>query len=146
MKYSALEVSRYVLDYCLNAGSPISNLQLQKILYFLQGEYYKLTSNPLFEDEICAWKFGPVVPDVYYEFCIYGGTPIVNHYDTNIDINDKTIINGVVEQYKEIPVWKLVEKTHETRAPWDQIFNTLGDRSVIPKPVIKNFFCGEDRA
>lgn len=142
MRYSALEVSKYILSYCSKSGSPISNLQLQKILYFLQGEYYRRTFEPLFEEDICAWKFGPVVPEVYYEFCVYGGAAIVNQYEYEVDIydEDKVIINEIVDERKKVPVWKLVQETHENGTPWHKVFTTRGDRAMIPKTLISEYF------
>ena len=55
---------------------PISNLQLQKILYYLQVYFIQHEGIPLFEDEIEAWQFGPVIPEVYYEYCGFGGFEI----------------------------------------------------------------------
>ena len=37
--YSALDLSRYIVSKCISDGHPITNLQLQKILYFIQRDY-----------------------------------------------------------------------------------------------------------
>ena len=37
--YSALELSKYIVTKCINDGKPISNLQLQKILYYIQRDF-----------------------------------------------------------------------------------------------------------
>ena len=39
--YSALELSKYIVTKCINDGKPISNLQLQKILYYIQRDFLK---------------------------------------------------------------------------------------------------------
>ena len=41
MKYSALDLAKYILQKCIDDSRPISNLQLQKILYYVQGEFLK---------------------------------------------------------------------------------------------------------
>ena len=74
--YSAVDVAKYIVSYSTQQGKSISNLKLQKMLYYLWVDYYKSTGRELYVDDICAWQFGPVVPDVYYEFCSYAGTPI----------------------------------------------------------------------
>ena len=73
--YSAMDIARYIVDKCTNDGCPISNLQLQKILYFIQRDYLKKDSQA-YSEEIQAWQFGPVVPDVYYRYCGFGAMPI----------------------------------------------------------------------
>ena len=64
--YAALDVAKYIVDKCTSDKQPVSNLQLQKILYFLQKKYLIDEKRILFSDEIQAWQFGPVVPEVYY--------------------------------------------------------------------------------
>ncbi len=71
--YPAQYVADYTISYCTRAKKPISNLKLQKMLYFLWVDYYKKTKCELYLDDICAWKLGPVVPNVYYNFCLYAG-------------------------------------------------------------------------
>ena len=39
--YSALELSKYIVTKCINDGEPISNLQLQKILYYIQRDFLR---------------------------------------------------------------------------------------------------------
>ena len=74
--YDAVSVAKYVINYCMKKAAPVTNLKLQKILYYLWIEFYKATGKPLFNNTIRAWPLGPVVPDVYDRFCAYGGLPI----------------------------------------------------------------------
>lgn len=39
--YKALDISKYIINKCVNDEKYISNLQLQKILYFIQKEFLK---------------------------------------------------------------------------------------------------------
>ena len=67
MAYSAVELSKYIVTKCANDKCPITNLQLQKILYYIQKDY--LSRNELaFDDLFEAWQFGPVIRQVYYYF------------------------------------------------------------------------------
>ncbi len=66
--YSAIDVARYIIWYCKRRRYSISNLKLQKILYFVQANFLVSIGTPCFEEEIEAWDFGPVVPEVYHEF------------------------------------------------------------------------------
>jgi uncharacterized phage-associated protein len=42
-------------------GDVISNLKLQKLLYYAQGFYLAIYGKALFEEDIVAWEHGPVV-------------------------------------------------------------------------------------
>ena len=74
--YDAIDVARYVINYSQEIGSPVSNLKLQKILYFIQGIYLSTLDKPCFSDDIEAWGFGPVISDVYHEFKGFGSNDI----------------------------------------------------------------------
>lgn len=135
--YNALEVARYIISKCTNDNQPISNLQLQKILYFLQCKFIKEKKYPLFVDEIEAWQFGPVVPEVYYEYCGFGSMDIIKIYNTNISAEDKLIINPIVENKRGKAPWILVEETHARGKAWDCVYRDgEGNRNIISKELI----------
>ena len=77
--YLALEIAKYIIDKCTKDNCPISNLQLQKILYYIQREFLQ-QGEIAFPEEIEAWQFGPVVPEVYRQYCGFGALPIRMRY------------------------------------------------------------------
>lgn len=62
--YRAEDVAAYIINKQVDDGYPISNLKLQKILYFVQAEFLVSKDEPCFDDVIEAWDFGPVVESV----------------------------------------------------------------------------------
>lgn len=138
--YSAMEVAKYIVTKCVNDACPISNLQLQKILYYVQRENLRKTGQPLFENPIEAWQFGPVVPKVYYSFCGFGAMPITSQYKSQETMKqeDKTCINAIVETKRSLNPWDLVEETHKKGGAWDCTYKDgKGNRSIIPNALIK---------
>lgn len=139
--YSATQIAHYIIDKCTHDDHPISNLQLQKILYFLQGNHYRKYGAPLFLDDIYAWPYGPVVPEVYDEFCSNGAAPICDLYEPSeliIDDKTKTILDTQIIHYREKSVWALVEESHISGGPWDTVYQ--GYKTIIPKSLIANYF------
>ena len=67
--YSAIEVAKYVINRSQEIDSPVSNLKLQKILFYIQAAMLVKLKKPCFRDEIIAWTYGPVIKEVY-DFCI----------------------------------------------------------------------------
>lgn len=136
--YSAVELSKYIVTKCIRDGHPISNLQLQKILYYVQKAYLDNNSRA-FIDEIEAWQFGPVVPSAYYRFSGFGAMPITLSYlDASIDPVDQQIIDPIVEEKRSKDPWDLVEDTHKPNGAWSQIYkNGVGNHTVIPVTLIK---------
>lgn len=136
--YTALDLSKYVISKCVEDGHPITNLQLQKILYYIQV-YFLQHDEIAFPDAIEAWQFGPVVPNVYYYYCGYGAMPIVSTHERFIvESKDKSIINSIVESKRDLDPWKLVEETHRKNGAWDQTYkNGSGNRKIIPTELMK---------
>ena len=134
----ALVIAKYIINKCFQEDSPITNLRLQKILYFVQVEAYKKCNGPAFEEEIEAWQFGPVVPVVYYEYCNYAGMPILECYNTieNIDDDIRKVIDFVINKYAKYSVWDLVNITHANGSPWYKTYVSHAKR-VIPKELMK---------
>lgn len=80
--YSAYDVAHYIIQKFNEMNKAISNLKLQKVLYFIQAEFLVDINKPCFFEEIEAWDFGPVVPTVYRKYKIYGSANIpFNSYE-----------------------------------------------------------------
>lgn len=145
MIYNAMAVANFIINKCYLEGTPISNLHLQKVLYFVWVEFYRRTKRTLFWDSICAWQFGPVVPEVYYEYCAYGGRPINIRCETEIAKEDEPLLDEIAGEYVNVPVNILVDRTHQKGTAWDIIYDGgEGNRHVIPSDLIRQKECGGD--
>ncbi len=138
----ALDVAKYIIDKCTKEQHSISNLQLQKILYYIQHSFLVNKNKELFEDDFAAWKFGPIVPSIYHIYSTAGGMKLEETYE-DIDLNsfdteDLKIINTIVEQKRALNPWSLVDETHKEGKAWDSIFQKgMGFKNIIPKHLIK---------
>lgn len=135
--YKVKDVARYIVQTAQEKGKPISNLKLQKLLYFLWKEYYKQTNKYLFKEPFVAWQFGPVERDVYFEYYMYGAAPIQIRPESisiiEIKDDDKRIIDRVFDDYAKETVFNLVQETHKQGCAWDRKFqNGSGARAEIP--------------
>ena len=74
MAYNVLDIAKKLLFRAKNNenGDFMSNMKLQKMLYYQQGFHLAYYGTPLFDEEIEAWMYGPVVPCVYEHFKNYG--------------------------------------------------------------------------
>lgn len=79
--YPVLGVCRLIVNYSNEQNYNISNLKLQKLLYFVQAYFLVKKGRPCFVAEIEAWSIGPVVPEAYKVFEQYGGCniPMINN-------------------------------------------------------------------
>lgn len=140
-KYTASEIAKWFLyynkvQYDIADSDPITNLKLQKLLYYAQGCYLAIYDKPLFDDPIEAWQHGPVIPSVYHEYKRYGGQGIeFTGYDGKIDQDTESFLIDVYNTWGQYSAWGLRNMTHQ-EDPWK---NTPED-SVIPQDAIKKYF------
>lgn len=107
-KYIVEQIAKFVITYLYNENKPISNLELQIYLYYLWIEYYKEFGEYLFPDNFWAWWQGVVIPNIYYQFCIYGSNPILKCFDINeIDEDDKWFMKSIIKKYNKLSLYKL---------------------------------------
>ena len=80
----ALKVAEYILWYLKDKyNKNISNLRLQKYLFFCQYNEIMRNKKLLFDDNFVIWHYGPVVKDVYYHYCINGALNIMKVPEEN---------------------------------------------------------------
>lgn len=65
---SALVVSMFFIYLLQDEDNGLSNMKLNKLLYYAQGYHLRRHSCPLFSEDIQACDYGPVVPVVYKHY------------------------------------------------------------------------------
>ena len=138
--HTALEVASWYLNYndekmYSDGADYISNLKLQKLLYYAQGTFLAITDSPLFEDAIEAWMHGPVVPSVYHAYKNNGdhGIEPPDNFDPSIFSNEETeLLTEVYDEFGQYSAWKLRNMTHE-ETPW----KATPQGSIIPTALIQ---------
>ena len=140
MRYKALDVARYIIEYCKDEGYIVSNLKLQKILYFVQAEFLVKKDEVCFDEKIEAWDFGPVVPKVYQEYKVFGSTNIITRNKKHIFIEskDRNMINSIVDVCAKHSATELVDITHN-QTPWIESYDRFRNNEITTDS-IKNFF------
>lgn len=98
--YDALDVAKYIINYERSRGRTVSNLRLQKLLYFVQAQFLVTTQRACFCDEMEAWDFGPVVPNVYHVYKAYGSSSLPRSLPVgaNITFDDSMLINRIIKR------------------------------------------------
>lgn len=141
--YDVLKIAKKIIhransdsDY----GDVITNLKLQKLLYYLQGYHLAIFNKPIFKDDIEAWMYGPVVPCVYDEFNSFGSSAIILSSDEKIielKKDEEELFNEVYDIYSQFSAIKLMEMTH-SETPWKN--TTVGKGNIISKIDMKKYF------
>ena len=119
---TALDVANVFLKLSEpEVGDVITNLKLQKLVYYAQGFHLAVNGSPIFRDPIFAWEHGPVVPDLYHHFKQYGSAALpVPEEEIDKEKFSKEqleLIADVNDVYAQFSAWKLRDLTH-SEAPW----------------------------
>lgn len=139
----ALYLAKYVLVQAEHFGSLLSNLRLQYILYLVQRDLL-CKNQSYFDNWIQAQMSGPVIPDVYYEYCQYAGEPIKIRTLDNAELKfaytleERKTIQTVVDGCCNLNAYDLRALACVPCGAWERIYNNgQGNRHEIPIDLIK---------
>ncbi len=99
-------VDRYAkVDY-------LTNMKLNSLLYFAYARYLR-KGEDLFSEPIEAWKFGPVIPDVYHAYKEYGRNKITHPLCDEISEESYKIAEEIWQDFGKLTAWDLMELSHQ---------------------------------
>lgn len=143
-KYSALEVASLFIQMANSLPNHhIDNLKLNKLCYYAQGWSLAKRGEPLFDEEIQAWQYGPVVPSVYNAYKGY----VSNYITGSIDQLDESclneeeveIITDVYINYGKYSSAGLIDMTHKKGTPWSEVYVPM-ENNTITQEAMKEYF------
>lgn len=142
MTHHAIDVARWLLrrneqEKQFGDAENVTNLKLQKLLYYVQGIYLGMYGTPIFEEQIEAWTHGPVVPEIYREYKCFGSNGIVdpNPPFCTFVKEEEDIMEWVYNEFGQYTAWKLRDMTHQ-EDPW----KSTPQCGVIDNGLIKKYF------
>ena len=140
---TANAVADYIIRFYHEHGDLITNLKLQKLVYYAQAWYLSLYEKPLFNEEFQAWISGPVQAELYARFKTYQWNPISEHNKTVLPEHIEEHLQEIIQVYGKYEAYYLERMTH-AEEPWikaragippDQSSNAL-----ISKQDMQNFY------
>jgi len=142
MTHPVLHIANKIIAHTdIEHGELISNLKLQKLLYYMQGYFIAVFGEPLFENEIEAWQYGPVVRDMYNHFKENGASSIsLDETATIAELSDdeESLFNEVLNEYSQYSAIKLMNMTHE-ELPWVKTFSE-NPQGIISMDLMTEYF------
>ena len=139
--YDARDIANIVLDLADERNVSVSNLSLQKLLYFIHGWFFASYDKPLIKNKFEAWQYGPVQRALYEQFKVFRGSPISGARATYIDpltgnditkpavIRDdhRAFIQAIFEKYADHTASQLVNESHVEDGPWEYVWQQAED-------------------
>jgi len=150
--YPPYYIANNIIDIAQREEIGLSNLSLQKIMYFLQGYYLVLVNKPLSNEPFQPWDYGPVIPTIYHYYKRYGRGQILDYckeYDPiekdfvayKIGTSDKSFVDALGRVWKTYGAkdpFELVHLSHKYGGAWHKAREN--DSLVINDEDIKKEF------
>ncbi len=148
-----------VANFFIDVGKSITHLKIQKIVYIAHGWNLGLHNVPLIDEEVQAWRYGPVIKSLYHALKFSGSQPLkdlITLPDLENEENEKVIdkapkipttdeatlahLNRIWNAYKGATAGQLVEATHRNGTPWQQVYQKGQISIPIPNEIIKSYY------
>lgn len=143
MAYPVAQIANQLLLYSADTdGELMTNMKLQKMLYYQQGFHLAYFNTPLFDEDIEAWMYGPVVPSIYDKYKAKGRNGIEPDRTMEFSFeqkNEYALFNEVCKVYGAYSAIGLMNMTHE-EMPWKSTPTGEGAGHIIAKEKMQSFF------
>lgn len=157
------EVANAILKIAETEGFQLTNMSLNKIVYFAHAWSLAIHHKPLVDSSFEAWQYGPVHPQLYRQLKRFGDQTITGRltrinledgsdieFDVNLDKHDENLIRKITLFYGNYSASRLVQISHERGAPWDQVWsgseNGVCLGMVIPDSMTELFYANKLRS
>lgn len=150
--HSARAIANHFLEIAQKEDKQLTNMQLQKLVYFAHGWHLALTGEPLLTDAVKAWTFGPVIPPLYNSLKMFGNGLVTEPIKRkNPDTGEIAVVEEPLTDYEKRllqRVWQVYGKmtgsemsylTHQPGTPWETTWNQE-KFSVVPDDLIREHF------
>lgn len=150
MTYPASLIAYAFVKKGIDEGKFVTQMKLQKLVYFAQGYHLAKYHTPLIKENFQAWLYGPVIPEIYKDFKLYGSQPIT---DTAffmpsdpekapylLDTEAADTINYTWEVLKDFSAMSLSNWTHQSNTPWAKVYDPDKRSTPISNDDIKQYF------
>lgn len=154
-------VANYVLERASTNGHEITNMSVNKIVFFLHGWFLAKYQKPLVNAKIEAWEHGPVFRELYAEFRRYGSGPIKGrakkfdlisgeeiYCELTVDEGARNFLAELIDHYSGFSASALRGLSHVEGGPWDRVWNHVGASNPgmqISDELIVEYFSSQQR-
>lgn len=142
------DVANFFLAFADDRGEVITNLKLQKLVYYAQAWFLANYGEQLFEGDFQAWVHGPVLPELYYMYKEQGSSPIKppkswDDIEQELDPEILDYLKEVAQVYMPSGAYELELMTHQ-ETPWIEARGDLEPdekcETVIPLDAMRKFY------
>lgn len=142
MPYDSRRVAQRFFELAQAASQTLTPMQLIKLTYIAHGWMLGLYHRALVRDEVQAWQYGPVIPQLYKALRKYKGKPVTAPIadDSLLDPQAEHLIRQVFERYGRLSGPRLSDLTHRNGTPWSKTYEPGRFGSAIPDDLIEDHY------
>ena len=150
MAYSARTVANYLIEQAKIKNVELTPMQLLKLIYIAHGWNLAINERPLIKEDVEAWKYGPVISNIYHAVKHWGNGPvkeplsIIDSNESELFQEEKDVIDRVLSVYGNMSGIQLSNLTHSRGTPWHEVYFDKGGQTIphtkIPNELIKSHF------
>jgi uncharacterized phage-associated protein len=132
-----LNVAPYFIKRAYQEGTEMTNMKVQKLLYYSQSLHLALFDEPLFENEIQAWRYGPVCPPAYRFYSEFGDKQLPMPEEnvlSEVPNETKYLLEKVWDCFSGYHAYLLSDRTHN-EFPWLKAREGLPIDANSAKPI-----------
>lgn len=132
MAYSAVSVANTIITLAKNKEiNDLTPMKIQKLMYFAQFFYLKYFKKILIDDNFVRWRYGPVIPSLYYQLRSYQSEPVNDYIQQLIENNEVVVymipntdeicweyLSDVIDEFGRKSAFELSELTHKPNSSW----------------------------
>lgn len=142
--YNCFDIAKYFIELAKEEGQGIDPMKLLKLTYIAHGWHLGVTGKALFPNQVQAWKYGSVIPDLYQSVRMFGKNnvdPFLLSISAKNELSEeyKDFIKRIWNKYKDLSGLQLSALTHEKGSPWEQTWDGTHD-TVIENSVIEEYY------
>ena len=137
-----LDAARYFIKRAYEDGieAEMTNMKVQKLLYYAQSLHLALYDEPLFDEEMQAWRYGPVCPPAYFFYNKFEAQqlPIPTEKEFLLRVPDevKKLLEETWEYYRDYHAYRLSDMTHG-EFPWKKARKGLPAQAKSTEPILR---------
>lgn len=142
--HSVHDVESFFIEIANDSDDNITNLKLQKLLYYAQGYSLSRNNKGLFDDVIEAWTHGPVVPEAYHTYKCCNASPIqsaAQAFDASqFEEDELELMLDVAREYGKYAGSTLRNMTHVKGGIWERVYHAASGNKIISQAELKRYF------
>jgi uncharacterized phage-associated protein len=123
--YPAAVIANYFIERSNSEGLAIDQMKVQKLVYYAHGWYLAMTDEPLIDEQVEAWRFGPVIPSLYRVLKHCGNQSIKRliqpAHKELLAFDVQSFLDRIWDLYSHLSGIQLSNLTHQHASPWSRI-------------------------